>query len=241
MDGTAITDLPTPRRHPLRELFDPGLVALRRLWKPFVAIQLCGLAVVIGYFSHDGFARWCDRLGEMKASAGLLFPMIGMAIASGFVPEVFKFVTGVDRRLDTRRLEQLLYTLGVFALIGLIVNGFYNLLAWLFDGATGPAVVVGKVLIDQFIFTPFISLPFMALVFTFQRLRYRPIATIRALGLGWYRREVGPLLVVCWAYWIPMCTLMFALPVGLTFLFGMCASAASATILVAVARRDVER
>ena len=47
-----------------------------------------------------------------------------------------------------------------------------------------------------------------------------------------------PVLVVCWAYWLPMTSLMYTLPPKLTFVYGLIASAASSVLLVAVAGRN---
>jgi hypothetical protein len=101
--------------------------------------------------------------------------------------------------------------------------------------------VVGKVLIDQFLYTTLIGVPLISLSYTLRKVRYHPLIAARHLNVRWYEREVLPVLVTCWAYWLPMTILMYTLPATLTFVYGMVASAASSTLLTAVAGRHEQK
>ena len=215
----------------------PSLQALRRLWLPFVLIQLVALMIVLAYFRDDAFARWCDMLGQVKARWGVLFAMLTMPLAGAVVPEIVKFVTGVDRTLTRHRLLDVIYLIPWFMFIGVGLDLFYQVLNATLGDAPKPHIVLTKVLLDQLVFTPLVGAVYLPLAFTFRRNRFSVLRTTRELSFGWYLREVVPIIVPIWAYWFPMCVLMYALPAGLTFIFGVCGSAASATIMVAVASR----
>lgn len=225
----------------LRELARPAWIQLQRLWKPFVLIQLIGLGVVIAYFNHAGFARACDAAAALKTRVGWPFAMIVMPIMAGIVPELFKFITGVDRKLDRRRVRDVLFNMAIFSLAGLYIDLFYRFLGgWLGD-SRDVGVVALKVGIDQLIYTPLIGIPWIVICYSFRAVRYSPGRLLGRIGWDWYLREVVPVLIPCWAYWMPMCVLMYLMPPSLTFIYGALASAASATLLVAVAARGRER
>lgn len=226
-----------PRLHPLLAIAKPGFDAVRRLWLPFLLIQLCGFAIVVAYFNSPGVRAFCERLALLKASGGLLFSSITMAIGGGVVPEIFKFVSGVDRTLNAQRLRDLLFNSALFGIAGIFVDTFYTLLAGWFGDNNSPGTVAIKVIADQFGYTPLIGIPWIAVLYTWREHRFHPLPTVRSLGVAWYISRVVTLLFPCWAYWLPMTTLMYSLPASLTFVFGAIANAASATILIAVAER----
>lgn len=221
----------------LRELGKPSIEQLRRLWKPFVIIQLFGVAIVVAYFTWPAFARWCDSFGEFKARLGIFFAMITMPISSGIIPEIMKTVTGVDKTFTAHRFRTIGFHLFIFSIFGAMADGFYRLMAIWPGQSNDVATVVTKVVIDQFIYTPIIGVPYLALWYTFRSTGYSFSRTRRMLGKRWYMNDVATLLLPCWSFWIPMCSLMYVLPTSLTYLFSVTANAAIVTILIAVIGR----
>ena len=99
-------------------------------------------------------------------------------------------------------------------------------------------MILAKTAVDQFVYSSLFTVPLICASFTCRTLGYRFGATRRLLGVGWYAREVVPVLVVNWAYWWPMGLLMYMLPPSMTFVYGAIGSAASATLLTAIAAQD---
>lgn len=221
----------------LRELGKPSIEELKTLWRPFVAIQLVGLAIVVAYFFLPTFARWCDGIGDFKARLGIFFAMITMPISSAIIPEMMKAITGVDQSFTARRFRTIGFHLFIFCIFGMMADGFYRLVAIWPGGSRDFATVVTKVVIDQFVYTPVIGVPYLALWYTFRSNQFSIARTRALLGRRWYVHEVVPLLLPCWAFWIPMCSLMYVLPTSLTYLFSVTANAAIITILIAVVGR----
>jgi hypothetical protein len=219
----------------LLTLLRPTLIALGRYWKPFVAIQLCGVAVVVAYFYVAAFQRWLDVLGAWKAWGGLPIAMLASAISGAVVPEIAKTILLRQTTWDRRRLADIAFNGGVFALMATFADPFYTLMGRWFpnDGTAWPPVI--KTAIDQFLFSAFLTLPTIAFLFNLREDGFRVPVTASRLGVGWYARRVVPLAFMCWSYWIPMCLVMYVLPASLTFVFAMFAQAAYALLLTFVA------
>ena len=235
MESVAIVD-PLPN-HWMRELITPGMIAVRRLWLPFLLIQTCGLIFVVSYFRSPAIASFCDSIAAIKIRTGYLFSAVVMAISSGLCPDVFKFITGVDRSFTRQRLRDIAFAMLLFALCGMLVDAFYRLLAVTYGSSRNSWIIMAKVLTDQFIYSPIFGVGTIATGYALRRERYHVFRLLRRMNGRWYMRTIAPLLPPCWAYWFPMTALMYSLPTNLTFVYGACASAASATLLVAVASR----
>jgi hypothetical protein len=213
----------------------PGVRAVQRMWRPIVLLQFVALIVVVGYFTTEIVSRPLDSLGSLKASLGWGYPAIASALAAGLLPEIAKFVAGVDRTLTAARLRFTLFNMGMFAFNGLTAEAFYRTL----EATVGPGRDFGsvamKVLLDMTIFAPLIGLMTIAVAYTWREERFSIPRVARQIGPRWYARRVGTMLIPCWAYWIPMTSLMYSLPASLTFVFGNLASAASAILLTTIA------
>ena len=221
----------------LRASIQPGLESLRSLWKPFFAIQLLGLLLVLAYFYWPPVTAILDRIALVKSHMGLMFAALTMPIASGILPEVFKSMTGVARGWDRSRVTGTIHAAILFGIMGVMVELFYIWLNGTFGVSKTMGTVFIKMAIDQGLYSVFISVPLIAFSYTLRRHGYRLLASLREIDWKWCIEEVLPILVVSWCYWTPMCLLMYTLPPRITFIFGMIGSAACATLLTAVAGR----
>ncbi len=200
-----------------------------------VGLQVAGLAVVIAYYASANMRAFCEVLADYKQRGGLPLAAVVQAFCCGVLPEIAKYVFNIDRVLDRQRWRTLAFNCFLYAWLGVVCDTFYTFLGnWLGSGVD-VRTIASKVAIDQFVFTPFLSLWMIALAYTFRQYRYNFLSTMAVLGPHWYVTRVIILLLPCWAFWIPMTSLMYALPPSLTFIFGALASAASALIMNAVA------
>lgn len=216
----------------------PGLRSLRRTWPALLALQVLGLCVVLGYFGSSAVARFAEWLGSIKASGGYWFAAISLALVCGPLPEIAKHLTGVDRSFTRARLQRTLLNTGIYAIVGVQCDALYRLLAHAFGDQLTVWNVVRKVSVDQFVFSPLISLPTIALAYTWRDAGFRVAGIGKLLRQRWYVGRVVPMIVTCWAYWIPMGTLMYTLPPTLTFVYALFASAAGAILITGVAGRE---
>jgi hypothetical protein len=221
----------------LRTSIEPGLQTIRTLWKPFVAIQLLGLAIVLSYFYWSPVTTLFDRIADLKVRVGIAFAAISMPIACGLLPELFKTITGVAHGWPRSRLTFMLHNALLFVVLGVIVEYFYTCMNGWLGTSKSAGTVLTKVCIDQFFYSTLFAVPAITLSFNWRNRGYRIVPALRDLNGGWFMREVVPVLLVNWAYWFPMGTLMYTLPTKLTFIYGVIGNAASATLLTAIAGR----
>ena len=241
MRPTVLRSDPPDARPTLRDLARPGVAAVRANWRPFVLLQLVALGVVVAYYNVGAAERAIDAVGEVKAAWGVAFTMLAAAVAGALLPEAAKAVTQAGWR-PRDRPKEVAFLVVLFALNGLLVDGFYGLLGATVGEGTDAGTVVVKMLVDMLGFTPFVALPLVMLAFAWRRHGYRLAAVageVRAAGIsGWYLRRVVPLLLPDWAFWGPMVLLIYAMPGGLQVVMWAGALAAWSLVMVFIGNDD---
>ncbi len=215
---------------------EAGTAALRRFWRSFVLIQASAALVAIAYWASGPFRAAAAQAAAWKTSGGLLAAAALTAVAGGILPEVAKLVADRGRSSLRGRGGEIAFNMAFFALDGLVIDPLYRGEAVLFGRDTLIHTVVEKVAFDQFVFTPLWSTA-IVLLFLWRQRGYSLAATRPALQRGFYRTRVLPLLVPNWLFWIPMVSIIYALPVPLQFLLFVPALAAWSLIMVFIADR----
>jgi hypothetical protein len=119
-----------------------------------------------------------------------------------------------------------------------VIDLFYRFAAWLFGSQASLRTVVTKTAFDQFVFTPLWSV-LITLLFLWRQRGFSLAATRPALRGGFYRTRVVPLLIPNWFFWIPMVSIIYALPSPLQFTLFVPALGAWSLIMVFIADGDV--
>jgi hypothetical protein len=215
---------------------EAGTAALRRFWRSFVLIQASAALVAIAYWASGPFRAAAAQAAAWKTSGGLLAAAALTAVAGGILPEVAKLVADRGKSSLRGRGGEIAFNMAFFALDGLVIDPLYRGEAVLFGRDTLIHTVVEKVAFDQFVFTPLWSTA-IVLLFLWRQRGYSLAATRPALRRGFYRTRVLPLLVPNWLFWIPMVSIIYALPVPLQFLLFVPALAAWSLIMVFIADR----
>jgi hypothetical protein len=215
---------------------EAGTAALRRFWRSFVLIQASAALVAIAYWASGPFRAAAAQAAAWKTSGGLLAAAALTAVAGGILPEVAKLVADRGKSSFRGRGGEIAFNMAFFALDGLVIDPLYRGEAVLFGRDTLIHTVVEKVAFDQFVFTPLWSAA-IVLLFLWRQRGYSLAATRPALRRGFYRTRVLPLLVPNWLFWIPMVSIIYALPVPLQFLLFVPALAAWSLIMVFIADR----
>lgn len=216
---------------------------MRQNWRPFVAIQAVAAVIVLLYYLAPSLRPLYDRAAAMRSEGGLLFVVISTMIAGAILPEVAKAFLQPGWELNRDRVNEVTFLLGFFAVNGLLIDGFYNLLGVIVGEGTDLRTVLIKTLIDMAMFSPFIALPFVAFWFDWRRNRFRPWPALRPIlreGPHWWLRRVLPLQIPGWVYWGPMVLLIYALPLGLQFVLWLLAIAAWSLVMVFISTEPEE-
>ena len=96
---------------------------------------------------------------------------------------------------STRSLSprEWLHQLILWAVIGLLVDHFYQFQAHFIGQEANALNVLAKILLDQFVFAPFIILPFIVIWFALDEATYRPKIWLQSLNVGMICRRVAPI------------------------------------------------
>jgi len=220
--------------------FAAGRAALRRFWRPFVLIQSAAVLLVVAYRASGDVRAACDAAAAAKAHGGLAFAAFTGALAGGWLPELAKMIADPKARKARGRWGALAFNTAVFAANGVVVDGLYRLESFLFGTKGTIGTVAAKVAFDQLVFSPTWLLIIMAL-FTWRQQGFSVARTWPLLGDGFYRRRVLPLLLPNWCFWVPLVSIVYALPAALQFLLFVLLLAAWSLIMVFIAEgRDAQ-
>ena len=211
-----------------------GAAALRRFWRPFLLIQGSAALLAIAYRLSIPFREACAVAAAWKSAGGLPLAAATSALAGGLLPEIAKLVADRGRSALRGRSGEVLFNIAFFAFDGVVIDLLYRGEARLFGSDAQVRTVVEKVAFDQFVFSPLWSI-FIVLLFLWRQRGYSLAATLPALGRGFYRSRVVPLIVPNWLFWIPMVSIIYALPVALQFLLFVPALGAWSLIMIFIA------
>ncbi len=213
-----------------------GAAALRRFWRPFVLIQAAAALLAAAYWMSATFRAGCAVAAAWKSSGGLPFAAATGALAGGVLPELARLAADRGRKPLAGRAGEILFNTAFFAFNGVVIDLLYGGEALLFGGDAHAFTVVEKVAFDQFVFNPVWGV-LIVLLFLWRQRRFSLAATLPVLRRGFYRARVVPLLIPSWLFWIPMVSIIYALPVPLQFLLFVPALAAWSLIMVFIAER----
>ncbi len=202
----------------LVELLRPGARAIMRFWPAFLLIQSASAALVVSYFASDSVRAACDTLGVWKNWAGLAGVAVASAAAGGILPEIARVVAQGERHFSRQRIRDIAFNSAWFLVNGVMVELLYRGQTWAFGDHPGLNLSsLKKIAVDMLIWGPLVSQPLAILVYRWRALRYNAAAALAEVGPRWWVRRVLPLLLPCTAYWLPMVTLVYVLPLNLQF------------------------
>lgn len=184
---------------------------------PAFILQALMLALLIAYYFSARTASALNRLASYKEAHGLAFVICAAIVAGALVPELFLIVffqRGRVRRVNARNL---LFTIPIWAVDGVIVDFMYRLLARGIGTDVTFTVVAVKVCLDQFGYNPVFAAPFEVLTYEWKNSGFS-LAAVRAV-VKWphYRDKIIPTLLATWAVWIPLMAVIYSLPLALQF------------------------
>jgi hypothetical protein len=224
-----------PEAAALPSPLEAGAAALRRFWRPFVLIQGTAALVALAYWASPTFRQACALAAAWKADGGLPIAAALTAVAGGILPEAAKLLADRGRSSLRGRGSEILFNTAFFALDGVVIDLLYRGEAVLFGREGLVRTVAEKVAFDQFVFSPLWSVA-IVILFAWRQRGYSLAATRAVLAGGIYRTRVLPLLIPNWLFWIPMVSIVYALPVPLQFLLFVPALAAWSLIMVFIAQ-----
>lgn len=221
----------------LSVILKKGLAAARKNVGPGLVLQSFALTLVLLYYFCAPVRGYLVCIPVIKARLGILFPVLATALFGGLIPVMFMVA---QKEIEKQRvLPVLMFQLLLWAFIGLTVDWFYNLQAWMFGDQANVETVVKKVLCDQFGYTVFFAVPFLTVAmhwqdggFSFRELKAR-------MSGSFWLDDLLPVLIVNWAVWFPTVAIVYSLPLALQFpLFNLVLCFWSLLLAALSTRRD---
>lgn len=221
----------------LGDAIAPAWTAARARLAVIALIQACGVALVASFYASAWVRGILAVVSDAKAGGGIWFTLWTSVVFGALVPEGARVLLG-DRRWSGERGRDLAHAALMFAVNGVVLDGFYALLAGLVGAGHGAGIVARKIVLDAFVFTPFVSIPVFLVLVLLREASWSPGRLARHLGWHLVPDRVVPILIPCWIYWIPLQACIYSLPLSLQFPFALVCISAWSLVLVFVARRQ---
>jgi hypothetical protein len=181
---------------------------------PGLIIVTIAAFIVIAYYQFPAVSTSLDGLVKFRQQLGVWFAMAASAIGAGIIPGIYLLIVGRSRK-GPRGAIDLLFTCLVWATTAFVLDRFYIFQAWLWGSAVNLQVLVGKMLIDQLIFTPLVGVQIPAIGSRLRDLNYDLRALWRSFRRDWLIGVTIPLLIACWLTWVPGSLVIYSLPLPL--------------------------
>jgi hypothetical protein len=226
----------------MKRALAPGWNAVVTNWRPFVAIQIVCVLLVISYYMLPAVQRACTTLAELKANGGVLFAALSVAIAAVVIPEIARRLTRAPRDKPFT-IGDLMFQFAYFAVLGIAIDALYRCLGVIFGDDPSPLIVLQKVLFDMILFSGVFSMPLAVVLFAWRDGDFKVRNAQSLLRKGGFWERYFPLIITCWAFWAPVMGCLYSLPVDLQFVFAVLAEAAWCLLLVTAASRtpDIDK
>lgn len=188
--------------------------ALKTNWLPAIGIWAMGSLIVYGYYKGGIVLDASEHVLALREDLGLLYPVLSMMLFGAFLPSLTQILLLPSSRASV--LRRLPYLLPFWAEKGLEVELFYYSQSLLFGSEPTLPVIIGKVFVDQFIYTTTWGAISTVIYLRWMARRIGDIPADTAIAPNnWYSRVVFPVIVANWALWIPAVTLVYLLPTPL--------------------------
>jgi hypothetical protein len=224
----------------LGRLFAPAIRALRQNWRGLIIIQAVGLVIVGSYFLFAPVREALATVTAIKDRYGIYAATLATMISGGLLPEVLKWAARLDARTLRERWVDTRFACLFWIPCGAVTFCFYQLQSRLWGDAMDFATVAKKVLFDQLVFTVIWGIPVAQIAFSWKRLGYSLPAVWAEITSGIALRRTAQMLVMAWAFWFPMTSMIYSLPGSLQFAMFALALAGWNLLMVFVASEASE-
>ena len=191
----------------------PALRGVRANLIPGLVLQLCSLALVIGYYQVDWFTRLLTSVGELKVQYGYAYAAASTCLFAGILPYLVLRLTGRHDRLRPGREAAFFVFYWLYR--GLEVDLFYRPQTAWFGDEPSVGVIVIKVLVDQFAYNPLWASPSQMLAFLWKDSGYSLARTRESLRRQSLLSRTALILITTWSVWVPAVAIIYTLPAPL--------------------------
>lgn len=179
---------------------------------PGLLLQTLMVIFFLAYLSHEGTRNFLARVADLKAEVGYVFAFVSYAIAAALLPEVLRIGFFQECRITRRNLWNIVTGIPIWGWVGIMVDMLYRGQESWFGAGNAWPVILAKMAVDQFLFSPLIANPFSAGTLAWRDAGFRRSALPGILSLDFVYRRLIPLQVAGWCIWIPGVCLVYFMP-----------------------------
>jgi hypothetical protein len=190
-----------------------GVAGVKRNALPGLVLQAFALALALTYYFAPGARPTFELVAGWKTRYGFGYSALATGLFGGAIPFLYLLASG-RTKAGQRRAEFLFYVV-FWAYRGIEVDLFYRLQAHLFGTGHALAVVLPKVLLDQFVYSVFVAAPGQVITFLWKDRGFSLAAIRPDLNLGYLTRAVAMVIFSQWMVWIPAVSIIYCLPSAL--------------------------
>ena len=211
--------------HPKQAPWIAGLKAARANLIPALILQAIMLALLLGYYFYPPTTQWLDRLAVLKERWDFGYSAVSAIIAGAVIPEIMRILVFQKGRVSRANLDNLLFTVPFWCVMGLLVDIFYRTQAVVFGAEATFRIVATKVFFDQFLYSPFIATPLTCWLYDWKHSGYSLTDYRRYFTKAYARDVMVPVVFANWGVWLPIVSVLYSLPSLLQIpLFGLALS-----------------
>jgi len=170
------------------------------------------VATVVIYFTVPASHFAFDALATLKERWSYAYSAIAAVIAGAIITETLRIIVFQKGRVTRRNLGNLLFAACFWGYGGMQVDLLYRLQGLWFGNESSFAVVLKKILVDQFLYCPLIACPQSVILYDWVRTCFSRDKLSGYFTLSFYRRAIIPTLFATWGVWIPIVAAVYALP-----------------------------
>lgn len=193
-------------------LFNNIIQAFKINFKPAIFLQILAISVGISYFYWDSAKPVFSFFSELKTLYGPVYSIISTALFGGLIPCLYLLLTG---KIKTKPIQTILFYCALWALMGWIVDSFYNFQTVLFGEGNNVLTIIKKTIFDQFVFSTFLTCPFLTVCYLWKDQGFNWSNTRQHLDASLFKIKIPTTVITNWLIWIPSVSVIYALPSAL--------------------------
>ena len=186
--------------------------AFRSNVKPALILQCFALFIGLSYFYWPAAQPVFSYFAELKQQYGTWYSAVSTAIFGGLIPFAYLLV---NHKIKLKPVQQGLFYLLFWALMGVLVDLFYQLQAYWFSTGTDWNTVLKKMVVDQFVYSAFFSAPILTISFLWKDNLFSWAQTYKKINARLFKLIIPTTIVTNWIIWIPSVLLIYMMPPNL--------------------------
>jgi hypothetical protein len=221
----------------LRAAARTGLRAARENLLPGLVLQALMGCFLAAYFLHDGTQAFLERVGESREEMGYLFSLTTYLVSGAVLPEILRIVFFQRCRLTAANLRSIATAAPCWGFMGMAVDFFYRCQNVWFGTGNEWSVVLLKIAVDQFLYSPFFANPVITGYFTLRAGGFRREAFGFVFSRAFLAEKWLPVQIAGWGVWFPGVALVYSMPPQLQIPVAVLIHAFWVLILTTLTRR----